>query len=627
MSGISVKSGKGELKLHKSKQLVGLRPKKKNKDLKGQSFVEEEVHAHLGGFQVVTLTSEEGQDVDSRLDEVRQESKVDVGTHVYFAEGSNRPMVPTGEIYITFEEGVGPDEQQIVLEEYHLELVERRTASFVITKVTANSPNPLKAAASLQALSLVATAEPDLDMPLDEYAFSAPADSLLPHQWHLNNDGFVIDVNFRLKKGADSRVVNAWNRLGNTGNSGITVAVIDNGFDTNHPDLRSKIFKPWDLWNKSSQLPQGDTRFTHGTPCASVAVAASNGQGIVGAAPGVRFMPIHGTSFSAKTTEEMFDYCIRNGADVISCSWGTTDARYSLNTIKEQAIARAARQGRGGKGCVILYAVGNDDLNYVNYYAAHPDVIAVAASTSQDAHANYSNRGREVSICAPSNGDWPIIAARASWDPGLNWETGAFKYWRDGRDRGRNYKHFGGTSSATPLVAGICALMLSANPDLTAREVKDILQRTADRIGHPSEYNSSGHSVKYGYGRINADRAVAEAIRRRDANQTAPPVVEVTENITSGRGIFRFDVRKQAAQGWGVQIGAFYEYGNVLIQAEKLQKQFNAPVVVSINELNGKTVYKVVVGAYDSQAAARELLKRVKNAGISSFLRNLKDLA
>ncbi len=458
MSGISVKSGKGELKLHKSKQLVGLKSKKKNKDLKDQAFVEEEVLSHLGGFQVVTLTPD-GKDVDTRLDEVRQEKKVEVGTHVYFAEGSNRPMVPTGEIYITFEEGVEPEEQQIVLEEYQLELVERRTASFIITRVTANSPNPLKAAASLQALSLVATAEPDLDMPLDEYAFAAPADSLLPHQWHLNNDGFVIDVNFRLKKGADSRVVNAWNRLGNTGSPGVTVAVIDNGFDVNHPDLRAKVFKPWDLWNKSASLPQGDARFTHGTPCASVAIAASNGQGIVGAAPGVRFMPIHGTSFSAKTTEEMFDYCIRSGADVISCSWGTTDARYSLNTVKEQAIARAARQGRGGKGCVILYAVGNDDLNYVNYYAAHPDVIAVAASTSQDSHANYSNRGREVSICAPSNGDWPIIAARASWDPGLNWETGNFKYWRDGRDRGRHYKHFGGTSSASPLVAGICALI------------------------------------------------------------------------------------------------------------------------------------------------------------------------
>ncbi|MEL7223177.1 MAG: S8 family serine peptidase, partial [Bacteroidota bacterium] len=254
-------------------------------------------------------------------------------------------------------------------------------------------------------------------------------------------------------------------------------------------------------------------------------------------------------------------------------------------------------------------------------------VIAVSASTSQDSHANYANRGREVSVCAPSNGDWPIIAARASWDQGINWETGNFKFWRDGRDRGRNYKHFGGTSSSTPLVAGICALILSANPELTAREVKDILQKTADRIGHPSEYDSKGHSLKYGYGRVNADKAVAEAIRRRDANQPAPPVVETQDSVTSGRGLFRFDVRKQPAKGWGIQIGAFYEYGNVLIQAEKLQKQFGEPVIVSINELNGKTVYKVVVGDYATAAPARTLLSRVKAAGISSFLRKIADLA
>ncbi|RMF04388.1 MAG: peptidase S8 and S53 subtilisin kexin sedolisin, partial [Bacteroidetes bacterium] len=288
--------------------------------------------------------------------------------------------------------------------------------------------------------------------------------------------------------------------------------------------------------------------------------------------------------------------------------------------------AKAALQGRNGKGCVILYAVGNDNLNYVNYYAAHPDVIAVAASTSQDTHASYSNRGREVTVCAPSNGDWPIIAARASWDPGLSWETGNFRYWRDGRDRGEHYKHFGGTSSSTPLVAGICALILSANPELTAKQVKQILIKTADKIGHPSEYDSRGHSLKYGYGRVNADNAVREAIRLRDASRPQPPN-EVEDKISKGQGIFLFDVRKQPAQGFGVQIGAFYDYGNVLIQAEKLQAQFGAPVVVSINELNGKTVYKVILGNWSSPDPARQLLARIKAAGLPGFLRNLKDLA
>jgi len=390
-----------------------------------------------------------------------------------------------------------------------------------------------------------------------------------------------------------------------------------------HSDLKDKITKPFDLWNQSSEVLQGDQRFTHGTPCASVAIAASNGQGIVGAAPSSKFMPVSGTSFSVRATEQMFDYCINNGADIISCSWGTTDPNFRLNALKEEAITKAAKKGRNGKGCVILFAVGNDDVDFVNFYAAHPDVIAVAASTSQDTYASYSNRGREVSICAPSNGDWPILAARAWWDQGLDWESGNFKFWRDGRSRGKHYKHFGGTSSSTPLVAGICALILSANPDLTAKEVKDILQNTADKIGSPSEY-SNGHSVKYGYGRVNADRAVAEALRRKE---TVAPPVEVKETVSNGQGLFQFDVKKQAASGYGIQIGAFYEYGNVLIQVEKLQRQFGEKIIVSINELKGRTVYKVVVGAFDSKSQAQSLQKRMKNDGQDGFLRNLKDLA
>ena len=84
---------------------------------------------------------------------------------------------------------------------------------------------------------------------------------------------------------------------------------------------------------------------------------------------------------------------------------------------------------------------------------------------------------------------------------------------------------------------------------------------------------------------------------------------------------------KQEPKGWGVQIGAFAEYGNVLIQVEKLQSQFNVPILVNINELNGKTVYKVVVGAYSSKDDARSLHQRMQSAGVNGFLRDLKDLA
>lgn len=622
MSKITIKSGKGEITLRKSGRYVGLKSKKQ-KDLAESKDIKKEFLKNLGGFNIVTL-DKQGKTLDDRLDEVRKKKNVDVGTHVYYVEGrSHKPLVPTGEIYIIFQEGTSAEEQDLVLDEYQLKLVERRDKNRIVAKVTAKSPNPLKVAQELQNTLLVKVAEPDLDALVEHYEFNEPSDTLYSHQWHLKNNGIIADANWPIKRGADAKVVDAWKRMGNQGSNQIVIAVIDNGFDTKHPDLKSKIFKPYDLWTDSSKLEQGDPRFTHGTPCASVALASANGTGIVGAAPNAKFMPISGTSFSLRATEKMFDYCIDNGADVISCSWGSTDPAFDLSPMKADAIAKAAQKGRKGKGCVIVYAVGNDDFDFVSFYSAHPDVIAVAASTSKDEHPNYSNRGREVDICAPSNGDWPITAARASWDEGVAWETGEWRYWRDGQARGNQHKHFGGTSSACPLVAGICALMLSVNPELTAKQVKEIITKTADKIGSPSEY-VNGHSTKYGYGRINADRAVAEAMRLKDSGNVE--VEEVENSVAAGRGLFLFSVKRQAAEGYGVQIGAFAEYGNVLIQVEKLESLFGEPVVVSINELNGKTVYKVVVGVYKEKSKAQTLLKRMKAEGVNGFLRKLADL-
>lgn len=627
MAKLKIKSGKTELVLHKSDKYVGVKPLHTRGSVRSLD-IQKEVLSHLGGFKMVTLPTS-FQTLDEQLDRVRQRRDIDVGTHVYHVEGSDKPLIPTGEIYIHFEEKTNEEEQKIVLDEYALELVERRDNAFVIAKVTKHSPNPLKVAHFLQNIAMVRRAEPDIDTLVEEYNIvDNISDELLSHSWHLQNNGSVADINYPLKTGADAKVVDAWNRLGNLGKREIVIAVIDNGFDLTHPDLNQKVYKPYDLWNQSSSIIQGDPNFTHGTPCASVALAATNGIGIVGAAPMAKFMPISGTSFSIRATEEMFKKAVNNGADIISCSWGTTDANFAPGVLKEAVISKAAKEGRNGKGCIILYAAGNDDFDYVNYYATNPDVIAVGASTSQDEHANYSNRGRELDIVAPSNGDWPIIAARANWDKGTTMRgAGDFKYWADGQSRGNKYKHFGGTSSSTPLVAGICALILSANPDLTAKEVKDILTSTADRIGSPSDYDSKGHSLKFGYGRVNADKAIAEAIRRKDAITIPPPVVE--DRVQTGQGLFKFKVEKQSSRGFAVQIGVFGQYGNVLVAAEKLQREFNQSILVNINELNGKTVYKVMVGPFTLRSSADSVRKRIINAGkyTSAFLTNLEQYA
>jgi subtilisin family serine protease len=149
---------------------------------------------------------------------------------------------------------------------------------------------------------------------------------------------------------------------------------------------------------------------------------------------------------------------------------------------------------------VVLVAAGNEGYDRVNFLGTHPNLICVGASTSRDMQASYSNIGTHLSVVAPG-GPQPIIAANASWgdqrhDNYILHEAGFTQY-----------TYFEGTSAATPIAAGVCALILSANPNLTAAQVKEILQKSADKVGYPSEY-TSGHSVRYGYGRVNALRAV-----------------------------------------------------------------------------------------------------------------------
>ncbi|MEO1628972.1 MAG: peptidase S8 and S53 subtilisin kexin sedolisin, partial [Bacteroidota bacterium] len=229
MSKLSVKAGKGEIVLRKSRKLVGLKSRSPE-DLTNASYVKKDVLPNLGGFHIVTLDKKKAS-VDKKLDEVRQKDEIQTGTHVYHAEGSERPIVPTGEIFINFHKGVSEEEQQIALDEFHLQLVERRSTSQIVAAVTAQSINPIKVAHLIQQSAMVRHAEPDLDTLLDEYDFIRPDDDLLEHQWHFQNNGNVADANYRLKKGADARILDAWNRMGNMGSRDVILAVIDNGFD------------------------------------------------------------------------------------------------------------------------------------------------------------------------------------------------------------------------------------------------------------------------------------------------------------------------------------------------------------------------------------------------------------
>ena len=604
----TIRSPSGSLKLHKSNTLVGLR----TNDPSSPPSDTVPVLPSLGGFAVVAL-AHTTDGIDAALDAVRRQDAVQVGTHIYFAEHDNRPVVPTGLIYCRLAPGVGEDEAQRVFDLHQLDILEKRDDGTIVLSVTARSRNPLTVAAALEQLAMIASATPDLDVPLDQY-FAEPRDGLFAEEWYLDNTGSVPSAShFPLKPGADARIRAAWKRLGNLGSEDITIAVIDNGFDLDHPDLRGKATAPLTISTNQPDVPRGAAYGDHATPCASVALAPANSLGIVGAAPLARLMPLHGLTYSSYLTERMFAHCITHGADIVSCSWGTVDDRYRPGRYHEQAIRKAATEGRGGKGCVILFAAGNEGRDCLNYYCQLPGVIAVGASTSNDTHPAYSNRGQGLSVVAPSDGGWPVLAARASWDPGNETATGAKRYYVDGRDRGPYHKHFGGTSSATPLVAGVCALLLSANPELTSAQVKTILEQTADKIGGASSYDAAGYSTHFGYGRVNAERAVMEAQRLRHSAYTAP----------AAPPLVRVEVTQQERSGYGLQLGAYRNQAGVVQLSERLGREFDLPVLISEEVRGGGTLYKLLVGQFATAEEARTHIGRVEAAGYRAFVRDL----
>ncbi|HTL89007.1 MAG TPA: S8 family serine peptidase, partial [Leptolyngbya sp.] len=294
--------------------------------------------------------------------------------------------------------------------------------------------------------------------------------------------------------------------------------------------------------------------------------------GVVGAAPGCALMPIRTTGFlDDQTIEDLFGWAIDRGASVISCSWGPSAVYYPLSLRQRAAITRAATEGRDGKGCVIVFAAGNanrptsgtinesgwrnnaisGNTNWLGGFTVHPDVIAVSASTSLNKKAAYSNWGSEISVCAPSNNAPPGMGL-----PGIGYVATppevrgnlrglgivtTDRRGNDGYDAGDFTDGFGGTSSACPLVAGVAALVLSANPDLTAQEVRQVLQQTADKIVDPDPdpqfglrkgtYETNGRCDWFGYGKVNAAKATQAAIQRRTLLTVARSLSEENNNM------------------------------------------------------------------------------------------------
>ncbi|MEO0896727.1 MAG: S8 family serine peptidase [Bacteroidota bacterium] len=319
-----------------------------------------------------------------------------------------------------------------------------------------------------------------------------PDDALFGSQW------FLHSLNDR-----DIDAVEAWDLT--KGSSQSVVAVLDDGFLTNHPDMIGKTVNPYNAINQTNDvLPAGNLN-NHGTPCMGLIGANSNNQlGVSSVGFHVRVMPIVIASVNPDNTWTLNDVIIARAAShiindnrvvAVSNSY-SLGFRTPSSDLSYQAMAT---QGRNGKGATVLASTGNDSSTLIAYPASHSDVIAVGASDASDSRAFFSNFGTGLDVVAPG------VSTRSLDRIGNNGYVQ------------QDYVYFNGTSAACPITAGVIGLMASANPNLTGIEMGELLISSAEKVGNYTYSSQAGLPLgtwnnEMGYGRINAYQAVLAAL-------------------------------------------------------------------------------------------------------------------
>jgi subtilisin-like proprotein convertase family protein len=255
------------------------------------------------------------------------------------------------------------------------------------------------------------------------------------------------------------------------------------------------------------------------------------------------------------------------------------------------AIDWAVTNGRNGKGCVITWAAGNGNESVDNDgYASYEKVIAVAACHAKEKKSAYSDFGKAIWCTFPSNDT--VLPSPGIWTTDRSGTAGYNPGQVSRGDAAGNYVNdFGGTSSACPGVAGVAALILARNPSLRWDEVKDLLKRSCDKIDTSGgKYGADGHSINYGYGRVNAKRAVelaAPAVPTPTSVHTSADIIPIRDLRTSRISIQVAEATLLTSIKIGVDIEHTY-IGDLIIKVEPPQSTGVSPILLH-NRIGGGT--------------------------------------
>jgi subtilisin family serine protease len=326
-------------------------------------------------------------------------------------------------------------------------------------------------------------------------------------QWHLVN---------QIVPGRDARVQGAWNR--DLTGQGVSIGIVDDGLQINHPDLSpnysSALSRDFGGARDGDPSPVNSDD-NHGTSVAGVAAArGGNGIGVTGAAPYATLAGLR-VDFHTADTADFVDATLYKSSGTDTSIKIKNHSHGVSETYINDSAARSALATSAAAGTIHLFACGNErgtvgeDTNK-QQLPNSPDCIAVAAFGSNGRFATYSSFGACVFVTAPSSTDYGygITCTDRTGSAGYNNGT----VFPDG-----NYTNdFGGTSSATPLAAGVMALVKQAQPKLNVRFAKHLLALTSTPVDTADAWPTSGggwrtnkagykFNPNYGFGLINAD--------------------------------------------------------------------------------------------------------------------------
>ena len=451
----------------------------------------------------------------SKIAGVGRQLQVDF-VHSCFKSISGKDMGYGDQLTVKLKSGVAVPAFEQLLQQLQCSIVKKyRFAAniYLLAAGRANGFDALALANRLFETGLFEYAEPDLT--LFDGLLSDPADPLYSYQWAHANTGTGQQYNGL--PGIDMKVQQAW---AYTRGEGIKIAVLDEGVDLNHPDLKDNLLQGFDCLTGTANAGDGKPLASnrgHGTACTGIIAAVTNNNiGVAGVAPGSKIIPVNLSAASGDFTSYAgiaagLDYAWQQGADIISSSWGGG----TPSNMLDDAIQRALTLGRNGKGTVLLFASGNNNAGLM-YPSSNTGVISVGginmcgqrkspASFSCDNESWGASYGTGLDVVAPAV---KIATTDISGNGGYNQAEGA---------AGDYYLMFNGTSAATPNVAGVLALILSANNNLTVGQARIILEGSCDKL--PS-YNYSmvtgqpngSWNAETGHGLVNAFAAVHRAV-------------------------------------------------------------------------------------------------------------------